>query len=1385
MNKFCTMKCKILSVLTAALALANLSRSASIDNWAGPSPGTTTSPASGNWDTASLNWTTTSGLGNAAFATGNTVTFAGADGAYAINVPASLSAAGIYFTNSGYLLASSTPVTITTTGSAAANVASGKTAIIGTNLTLNITANGSYVNQGTTLAGQLIITNGGTITQPNAFAFAVDGAPGSMLRVLTGGVASHTGAGSAVRIGYTAGSSGILSIEGGTFNNSGSASFVLSAGAPSTGTVSVVSGKLSVPKTPIVIGNTTTSVATNNLNGGVEIAQQIKTGSASATSVLNFNGGTLQDVNPGVSTLTNAFLIGLTAANIRNNGGTIDYNGTSIIVGQALLHSTIPGDAATDGGLLVANSGVGGALSLTNANTYNGPTVVANGANLIITTRSAGGGAYTASDGGKLDVQVVSSGATLAMSSLTLGTSGNVTNIFELGANASTTTPAVTVGGALNLNGTANVTVTATGLTAPNTYVLMSYGSLTGTGSFVLGSVPAITGYIANVVNNTAAQQLQLVYTAAPQPVRWAVGNGNWDTTSLNWQLLSGSGLTNYNEGSLAAFDDSATGTSPITVTLAGTRSPSGITNNSTKNYLIAGNYSLGGGGVVTKNGSGTLILDNGNANNFASVSLNSGTLQVGNGDTGGSLGSGPITNNGVLAFNRTDSPSVAASIAGSGSLVQNGSGSVTLGGANSYSGLTTINSGALVLANSGAVQNSLVSNNVVNGLGFASGITAVTVGGLAGAGNLSLLNAASAAVTVTLNDNNTNTAYSGSLGGNGSLLQAGTNSQALSGNLALSLLQVTANGTIAITGGNSTISSLQIAANSGSLQISGGNMTVTTDSRIAAANGVYNVSGGTLNLNKLTLGSAAAGNTNNVMTVSGDAVVNQNQPGGGNYQQLWIGGNNAGSGALALQDNAQWVNTNTALNDVNGNPIVAVGRAINSSGATGSLTLSNNAAFTYSNVVQVAVNDASGSGVVGTVNLSGGNIFVTGFSCGTGIGTINAAGGTITALASSANFFSNFGGTGGANSVNLQSGGLTFNPAGNAAVITNVLSGVGGLAVLGNGVLTLTGVNTYGGATAVSGGTLLVNGSLAAASAVTVTNATLGGSGTIGGSATLQPSSVLAAGNGGIGSLTFGGALTLNAYSTNNFAVTTAGGASNSVAVFGLLTPNSSVVSVTSGTPLYPGAYPLFTYGASSGSFQPAPLFDVPPVHPAYVTNNGAGVIYLVVPNRPPVAQNFTLGAVAGISSTIQVIGGKYAPVDPDGDALIIASVSGGTNGTATTDGTNITYIGTNGAASSDTITYTISDGYGGTAVGTVSIVINSAQGYNQISVQVVGGNVLLTYMGIPGYQYALDWTPSLAQPIAWMPVTTNTAATNGFLNFTNSTLSDGSAFYRTRYVP
>ena len=196
---------------------------------------------------------------------------------------------------------------------------------------------------------------------------------------------------------------------------------------------------------------------------------------------------------------------------------------------------------------------------------------------------------------------------------------------------------------------------------------------------------------------------IELFGTPSPQPVKWALANGNWDTTALNWRPLSGGGTIRYVENDLAAFDDSATGGSFITVTLTGNRSPGVITNNSTKNYTLAGNFAITSGGLI-KNGGGTFTLDNGGTNSFSSVQINSGTLQVGNNDSNGSLGAGSVIDNGVLTFNRTDTLGVGNLISGPGSLVQNGAGILALNAADTFTGNTIINSGTLALVEPGSI---------------------------------------------------------------------------------------------------------------------------------------------------------------------------------------------------------------------------------------------------------------------------------------------------------------------------------------------------------------------------------------------------------------------------------------------------------------------------------------------------------------------------------------------------------------------------------------------------------------------------------------------------------------------------------------------------------
>ncbi len=108
----------------------------------------------------------------------------------------------------------------------------------------------------------------------------------------------------------------------------------------------------------------------------------------------------------------------------------------------------------------------------------------------------------------------------------------------------------------------------------------------------------------------------------------------------------------------------------------------------------------------LRKTGSGRMILLG--ANTYSgTTTISAGTLQVGDGGTSGTLGSGNVANNATLSFNRSDTLAVANAISGTGTLVQSGAGTVTLSGANTYSGPTTVGAGTLALSGSGSLGTS------------------------------------------------------------------------------------------------------------------------------------------------------------------------------------------------------------------------------------------------------------------------------------------------------------------------------------------------------------------------------------------------------------------------------------------------------------------------------------------------------------------------------------------------------------------------------------------------------------------------------------------------------------------------------------------------------
>ena len=87
----------------------------------------------------------------------------------------------------------------------------------------------------------------------------------------------------------------------------------------------------------------------------------------------------------------------------------------------------------------------------------------------------------------------------------------------------------------------------------------------------------------------------------------------------------------------------------------------------------------LSGTGALTKSGAGTLTLTG--ANTYTGgTTINTGTLQIGNGDTSGSI-AGNVADNTAITFNRSDTVTYGGVISGAGTLTKSGAGTLHIDG--------------------------------------------------------------------------------------------------------------------------------------------------------------------------------------------------------------------------------------------------------------------------------------------------------------------------------------------------------------------------------------------------------------------------------------------------------------------------------------------------------------------------------------------------------------------------------------------------------------------------------------------------------------------------------------------------------------------------------
>ncbi|OLL27507.1 hypothetical protein BTH42_32205 [Burkholderia sp. SRS-W-2-2016] len=473
--------------------------------------------------------------------------------------------------------------------------------------------------------------------------------------------------------------------------------------------------------------------------------------------VLTFNNpGSL---NPPPTLRFDAAGIDLSRGVMLATAGTFDTAGNA---------ATISGQIAGAGGLIKTGDGT---LTPIGTNTYSGGTTIQQGTLAISTDgnlgATSGGFTFNSNNQGTAPaLQFLADVVTSAGRTVTLATTGTV----DTQGNAATLSGPVTGGGALVKAGTGTLT-----LSGANTY---TGGTLLNAGTLTVGNNSALGTNTLAMANGTT-----LSFASADN---FVVGNnisltgtGNVTPPSGTQQTLSGTisdgtsaagRLAMQGPGTLVLTGgDTYTGGTTIsagTLQLGNGGTSGSIVGDVTDNSVLSFNRNndlqvdgtISGTGSVAQIGTGRTILTA--ANTYTGgTTISAGTLQLGNGGASGSI-AGDVTDNGVLAFDRSNDLQFDGTISGTGSVAQTGSGRSILTAVNPYTGGTTVSHGTLVVgdpAHTGAALSGggpieVAPGATLGGYGTVTGN--VTNDGTVSAGNATPGFSTAAIGTFTVNGN-------------------------------------------------------------------------------------------------------------------------------------------------------------------------------------------------------------------------------------------------------------------------------------------------------------------------------------------------------------------------------------------------------------------------------------------------------------------------------------------------------------------------------------------------------------------------------------------------------------------------------------------------------
>ncbi|MFP5583068.1 autotransporter-associated beta strand repeat-containing protein [Salmonella sp. 741265139_PSA] len=434
-----------------------------------------------------------------------------------------------------------------------------------------------------------------------------------------------------------------------------------------------------------------------------------------------------------------------TAVAINGNGNTITNQGKMTGVSDGLLISGNNNIVTTSGGEISGKNGIRvskGSGNQITAKSGSKITATSTGISIAsgnnqVTTES--GSAIVAKDNGIL----INSGA------------NNVTNGGSITATGSSNSYGIQYNSGASGTITNTGTITTTGKGVGDASVYAHGGAVTINNSGTMdSSVFGVYVTTGHTLNNLAGGSISANTAVQFHGNNNKLANAGAISGDTNGVTISGSGNTLTNQGKITGGTNAIlinSGSKNNTLTLnTGTEISGSITddNNSASannNLILDGEGTLGssisGLNSVTSSGdwtlsgatmnlsgttnsalwvkSGTLILNG--AMTAKGATVDSGTtLQIGNGGTLGAF-NGDIVDNGTLTFNRSDAAAYGSVISGSGNVVKQGGGVLTLSNNNSYSGGTTIAEGTLTATAGGALGSGNIDNRAYLKLDAAS----------------------------------------------------------------------------------------------------------------------------------------------------------------------------------------------------------------------------------------------------------------------------------------------------------------------------------------------------------------------------------------------------------------------------------------------------------------------------------------------------------------------------------------------------------------------------------------------------------------------------------------------------------------------------------------